>query len=42
MFSESVVLLENKKFYKIMAKEVNPYSDGKASERIFEILERFV
>jgi UDP-N-acetylglucosamine 2-epimerase (non-hydrolysing) len=32
-------LLEDQAFYNHMAKAVNPYGDGKASERILKILE---
>jgi UDP-N-acetylglucosamine 2-epimerase (non-hydrolysing) len=32
-------LLEDQDFYNQMAKAVNPYGDGKASERILKILE---
>jgi UDP-N-acetylglucosamine 2-epimerase (non-hydrolysing) len=33
-------LLEDQDFYNQMAKAVNPYGDGKASERILKILEK--
>ena len=31
-------LLDNKKEYKKMAKAINPYGDGKTSDKIFEIM----
>jgi len=38
IFSETMKLLTNKRLYENMAKAVNPYGDGKASERICKIL----
>ena len=38
IFSETMRLLKNKKSYISMARAVNPYGDGKASERIRDIL----
>ena len=35
-------LLTNSESYARMAKAVNPYGDGKSSERIFEVLERYL
>jgi len=34
-------LLENKELYEKMAKAINPYGDGKASDRIADILKNF-
>lgn len=42
ILSETMKLLEDKKLYQTMAKAVNPYGDGKASEKIYEILERII
>ena len=42
VFDNLRLLLENKEEYEKMAKAVNPYGDGKASERIVDILEREV
>jgi UDP-N-acetylglucosamine 2-epimerase (non-hydrolysing) len=42
IFSETTKLLKNKELYQGMARAVNPYGDGRASERIYEILERFM
>ena len=41
IYNEAVLLLENKEIYDKMAKSVNPYGDGKASERIVGILKNF-
>jgi len=38
IFSEIMKLLKDKKAYQGMAKIVNPYGDGKASERIINII----
>ena len=38
IFSETMKLIEDQKLYDAMAKTVNPYGDGKASERILEVL----
>lgn len=40
IFYNTLELLENQKAYKVMAEAKNPYGDGKASERILDILER--
>ncbi|MGD9897744.1 MAG: non-hydrolyzing UDP-N-acetylglucosamine 2-epimerase [Calditrichaceae bacterium] len=41
--SESLKLLSDKDAYNSMARAINPYGDGKASERIFKIItERFL
>lgn len=40
IFYNTVELLENHSAYKAMAEVKNPYGDGKASERILDILER--
>lgn len=40
IFYNALELLENQKAYKAMAEVKNPYGDGKASERILDILER--
>lgn len=40
IFSETQKLLESKRTYQAMVKAVNPYGDGKASERITAILEQ--
>ena len=37
IYNEAVMLLENRDEYNKMAKAVNPYGDGKASERIIQI-----
>ena len=39
---ETVNLLNNKKEYEKMAKAVNPYGDGKASQRIENIIEKVI
>lgn len=41
IFLETMKLMDDEKLYQAIAKTVNPYGDGKASERIYEILERF-
>ena len=41
IYNEAVLLLENKTEYEKMAKAVNPYGDGKASEKIVKILKNF-
>jgi UDP-N-acetylglucosamine 2-epimerase (non-hydrolysing) len=38
IFSKTMELLDDGKSYKTMSKAVNPYGDGKASERIIDIL----
>ncbi len=38
IFSETMKLIKDQKLYDAMAKTVNPYGDGKASERILEVL----
>jgi UDP-N-acetylglucosamine 2-epimerase (non-hydrolysing) len=38
IFYETMKLLENEKLYQKMAKTTNPYGDGKASERIYDVL----
>jgi len=38
IFSETKKLLEEEKLYQAMAKSINPYGDGKAMERIANIL----
>lgn len=38
IFKEAEMLLNNKDYYKKMAEAVNPYGDGKASERITQFL----
>lgn len=40
--SEIMRLLDNTSLYEKMSKAVNPYGDGKAAERIVEILRRVV
>jgi UDP-N-acetylglucosamine 2-epimerase (non-hydrolysing) len=40
IFSETMKLLNDKGEYERMSKVTNPYGDGKASERIVEILKR--
>ncbi len=41
IFSETTELLENEKIYMPMAKNVNPYGDGKASVKIVDIIKEF-
>ena len=41
IYNEAVLLLENQNEYNKMAKAVNPYGDGKASERIVGILKNY-
>lgn len=41
IFSETTELLENEKIYMSMAKNVNPYGDGKASVKIVDIIKEF-
>ena len=41
IYNEAVLLLENKDEYMRMAKAVNPYGDGHASERITDILKKY-
>jgi len=41
IFLETMKLMDDEKLYQAIAKTVNPYGDGRASERIYEILERF-
>ena len=38
IFNESIRLITNKKSYHAMAKAINPYGDGKASERIITFI----
>lgn len=38
IIKETELLLENKKEYEVMSRAVNPYGDGKASERIVQAL----
>lgn len=38
IFSETMKLLKDKELYQTMAKAVNPYGDGKASERIINVI----
>lgn len=40
IFSETMNLLSDEKLFRTMAKTMNPYGDGKASERILTILNR--
>jgi len=42
IFSETMRLLEDEKLYKKMAETINPYGDGKASDRIVMILEKYL
>ena len=42
IFSETMKLLEDKNNYNKMEKAVNPYRDGKASERIMKIIGEWV
>ena len=42
IYSETMELLENKELYEKMAKAINPYGDGKASERIADILRKYL
>jgi UDP-N-acetylglucosamine 2-epimerase (non-hydrolysing) len=37
IFSETSKLIKNEELYQSMAKAVNPYGDGRASERIAKI-----
>lgn len=41
IFKETIKLLENKELYNSMADAKNPYGDGKASERIVNILDSY-
>jgi len=41
IYNEAVLLIENQIEYEKMAKAVNPYGDGKASERIVKILKNY-
>jgi len=41
IYNEAVLLIENKEEYDKMAKAVNPYGDGHASERIVNILKNY-
>jgi len=41
IYNEAVLLIENSEEYNKMAKAVNPYGDGKASERIVQILKDY-
>ena len=38
IIQEATLLLNNEKYYNLMSKSENPYGDGRASERIYEIL----
>ena len=38
IYSEARILLEDRSAYEAMAKAVNPYGDGHASERIVEVI----
>jgi UDP-N-acetylglucosamine 2-epimerase (non-hydrolysing) len=40
IYSESKKLIENKKHYEKMSNAINPYGDGKTSQRIVEILKK--
>lgn len=40
IFSETKNLLENEKLYQNMAKTINPYGDGKSSEKIIKIIHK--
>jgi len=42
IYTETMKLLEDKELYRSMAKANNPYGDGKASERIIEILYNYL
>ncbi|MCP2518970.1 UDP-N-acetylglucosamine 2-epimerase (non-hydrolyzing) [Candidatus Aminicenantes bacterium AC-335-K20] len=42
IYSETMRLLENKTLYEKMAKAINPYGDGKASDRITNILRNYL
>jgi UDP-N-acetylglucosamine 2-epimerase (non-hydrolysing) len=42
IFSETMKLIEDERSYDAMAKAVNPYGDGKASERILEVLTAYL
>lgn len=39
IFEETVKLLEDESYYNSMSKAINPYGDGKASQRILKIVE---
>jgi UDP-N-acetylglucosamine 2-epimerase (non-hydrolysing) len=41
IYNEAVVLIENEEEYKKMANRVNPYGDGRASERIVKAIKYF-
>ena len=41
IYNNAVLLIENQEEYNKMAKAVNPYGDGKASERIVQILKNY-
>ena len=41
IYNEAVLLLENKEEYNKMAKAVNPYGNGHASEKIVNILKKY-
>lgn len=38
IFSETTKLIEDEELYHTMAKAVNPYGDGRASEGIYKVL----
>ena len=40
IFVESKKLIQNKKYYKKMSNAINPYGDGKTSQKIVEILKK--
>jgi UDP-N-acetylglucosamine 2-epimerase (non-hydrolysing) len=42
IYSEATKLLDDEKLYQSMAKAVNPYGDGKASDRICEVLNSYL
>ena len=42
IYSETKKLLKDKELYRRMAKAVNPYGDGKASDRITNILKKYL
>lgn len=42
IFKETMKLIENERLYQTMGKAVNPYGDGKASERMCGILDEKV
>ena len=40
IYSETMKLLEDRNLYENMVTAVNPYGDGKASERICKVLQK--